>query len=265
MNHDFQSSSLSFRLTQYKRRLLLVDPWMSIFKKTKSIISKFLPHLCILCGENSGQKIDLCKDCQSNLPWLSHACVHCAIPLSDPATFICGCCLKNPLPFYKTCILFAYAEVIKKLILALKFRQQLMYAHILGNLLVEKIQNLYRKEPLPQLIIPVPLHVKRLRKRGFNQSMEIARPIYKKLKIPIDYTSCRRVRNTAAQSTLPANQRGQNVKYAFEIKKPQKLLNQHIALLDDVMTTGHTLTELSRALYRRGVKRIDVWCCARAF
>ncbi len=81
----------------------------------------------------------------------------------------------------------------------------------------------------------------------------------------IDYKSCLRVRNTLAQSELPANQRRTNVKNAFALQIHKNLLNQHIALLDDVMTTGHTLTELSRILYDAGVKRIDVWCCARTY
>lgn len=224
----------------------------------------FFPYTCILCSEKTRREIDLCSDCEKNLPWLHQKiCIHCAAPLLLETNSICGACLKNPLPFYKTCILFSYTHAIKKLIIGLKFQQRLLYANILGSLLMEKVEQLYQKEDLPPLIIPVPLYKKRLRERGFNQAIEIARPINKKLNIPIDYKSCSRIRNTVAQSTLPANQRATNVKNAFAIQR--SLSSQHIALLDDVMTTGHTLIELSRALYDAGVKRIDVWCCARTY
>jgi ComF family protein len=236
-----------------------------IKRTTAEITHCFFPFTCILCSEKTGQDIDLCLDCEKNLPWLSHVCIHCAAPLLFETNCICGACLKKPLPFDKTYILFSYTGAIRKLITGLKFQQRLLYANILGNLLAKKLKLLYQKEHLPQLIIPVPLYKTRLRERGFNQTMELARPIKEKLKIPIDYKSCQRVRSTAAQSTLPANQRATNVKNAFAIQKQKNLINQHIALLDDVMTTGHTLTELSRALYDAGVKRIDVWCCARTY
>lgn len=240
-----------------------ISTWIRIAKK--ELIHRILPFICILCSEKTTRGIDLCLDCEKNLSWLGHACIHCATPLYIEANNICGACLKKPFPFYKTCIPFSYTGVIRKLIAELKFQQRLLYATILGSLLVEHIRLTYQKEHFPHLIIPVPLHKKRLCQRGFNQVMEIARPINKKLKIPIDYKSCLRVRNTLSQSELPANQRRTNIKNAFALQTQTNLFNQHIALLDDVMTTGHTLTELSRILYDAGVKRIDVWCCARTY
>jgi len=227
------------------------------------IIHPFFPYICIFCSERTKREIDLCIDCEKNLPWLNQVCIHCAAPLPSNINSICGTCLKTPLPFYKICILFSYTPAIKKLITGLKFQQRLLYGNILRTLLAEKVALLYQQEDLPEIIIPVPLHKKRFRERGFNQAIELARPIKKKLKIPIDHTSCIRLRNTAAQSTLPAHQRAINVKNAFIIRK--RPAAQHVTLLDDVMTTGHTLIELSRALYDTGVKRIDVWCCARTY
>ena len=230
----------------------------------KGLTHYFLPFNCILCSEETGRKLDLCIDCEEHLPWLKNICIYCAAPLSFKTESRCWTCLKKPLPFHKICIIFSYTQIIKKLITGLKFQKRLIYAHILGSLLAEKISLQYQKDNFPDLIIPVPLHKKRLYQRGFNQAMELARPISKRLNIPIDYKGCTRVHNTLAQSRLPANQRATNVKNAFAI---QKYLSskQHIALLDDVMTTGHTLIELSRALYYVGVKRIDVWCCARTY
>jgi len=240
-----------------------INTWVRIAKK--ELIYRILPFTCILCREETKRAVDLCIDCEEDLPWLGHVCIHCAAPLSIETNTICGACLKKPFPFYKTCIPFSYTGTIRNLITGLKFQQRLLYATILGNLLAEQIRLSYQKEHFPHLIIPVPLHKKRLHQRGFNQVMEIARSINKKLKISIDYKSCLRVRDTLAQSELPANQRRTNVKNAFALQTQKNLFNQHIALLDDVMTTGHTLTELSRILYDAGVKRIDVWCCARTY
>lgn len=229
----------------------------------KGITHCFFPYHCILCNDKANRELDLCIECEKSLPWLKHVCIYCAAPLGFTTQSACGACLKKPLPFHKLCILFSYTEIIKKFVTALKFQQQLIYAHILGTLLAEKINSQYKNEKLPDIIIPVPLHKSRLYGRGFNQSIELARPISKKLNIPIEYKRCKRVVNTAAQSKLPANQRASNVKSAFIAH--QDLAYQHIALLDDVMTTGHTLIEVSRALYDVDVKRIDVWCCARTY
>lgn len=227
----------------------------------KGITHCLFPYQCILCNDKANRELDLCIECEKSLPWLKNVCFYCASPLGITTQSACGACLKKPLPFYKLCVLFSYTEIIKKLVIGLKFQQRLIYAHILGTLLAEKISFQYQTEKLPDVIIPVPLHRSRQYERGFNQAIELARPISKRLNIPIEYKRCKRLVNTAAQSKLPANQRANNVKNAFVAH--QDLAYKHIALLDDVMTTGHTLIEMSRALYYVGVKRIDVWCCAR--
>lgn len=231
-------------------------------KIDKGITHCLFPYYCILCNDRTNRELDLCIECEKSLPWLKNVCFYCATPLGFSTQSACGACLKRPLPFHNLCILFTYTEIIKKLVTGLKFQQRLIYAHILGTLLAEKISSQYQTEKLPDIIIPVPLHKSRLYERGFNQAIELARPISKKFNIPIEYRRCKRVVNTVAQSKLPANQRAKNVISAFIAH--QDLAYQHVALLDDVMTTGHTLIEMSRALYDVGVKRIDVWCCARA-
>lgn len=229
----------------------------------KGITHFFFPYHCILCNDKANRELDLCINCEEFLPWLKNVCAYCAAPLAFPTQSACGTCLKKPLPFHKLYVFFSYTEIIKKFVIGLKFQQRLVYAHILGALLAEKISSQYQNEKLPDIIIPIPLHKKRLNERGFNQVIELARPISKKLNIPIDYKRCKRIVNTAAQSKLPANQRSNNMKNAFVAHR--NLAYQHIALLDDVITTGHTITEMSRALYNVGVKRIDVWCCARTY
>jgi Predicted amidophosphoribosyltransferases len=121
---------------------------------------------------------------------------------------------------------------------------------------------LQKTAKLPEIIIPVPLHPQRFRERGFNQSIEIAKSLSRHLNIPIDTQSCIRKRNTLHQIDLPARQRQSNMKQAFKVKQPMKA--RHIAILDDVMTTGSTVNELAKVLKQSGVNRVDIWVCGRA-
>ncbi len=123
--------------------------------------------------------------------------------------------------------------------------------------MADRLMNL---SPYPELIIPVPLHKKRLRERGFNQAIEIARPIAKHLKIQLDITHTQRHRYTQAQSDISADLRYKNIHRAFSVKGT---LPENIAIVDDVMTTGHTVNEFARTLKSAGAEHIQVWCCAR--
>jgi ComF family protein len=158
--------------------------------------------------------------------------------------------------------LFPYVTPVIELIIRLKFQRQLSHAQAFGELMCRAIStNWYVHKPLPELIIPVPLHRQRLRERGFNQALEIARPIAKTLAIPVDITGIRRIRDTRAQSGLPAARRKDNIAHAFAAEREYH--GSHIAILDDVITTGYTIRELSKELKSRGASRIDIWCCAR--
>lgn len=243
------------------------------WKTTHTKLSPFIKHIkekiqrmsfpftCLFCLEETTRSLDLCADCEQYLPWLKQICRYCAMPLIHPSHTVCGRCLTKPFPFHKTCILFSYTSVLQRFITGLKFHGRLLYAEILGQLLAEHLKKRYQGEKWPQVLIPVPLHAQRLRERGFNQCIEIARPIQRSLTIAVDYKSCIRIRPTLAQSGLSASQRIVNLENAFRIKFDREY--EHVALLDDVMTTGQTLIELGRLVYQAGVKRIDVWCCAR--
>lgn len=225
--------------------------------------------------------LDLCEPCHKQLPILSHFCRYCAGSLGEKGytqanksmalslimletqDVICESCRNTPPPFDITHALFSYEDSIKRLILNLKFQQDLKIARILGELLTAKIQReWYRDLPLPSIIIPMPLHAKRLKKRGFNQALEIAKPVSKILRLPIDITSCKRTKYTEPQAMLSAQERIKNVNNAFEIVTD--FSHQHVVILDDVITTGHTVTALASALKAAGASKIDVWCCARA-
>jgi ComF family protein len=216
---------------------------------------------CILCGLSSGRTSDICQECESELPWIANACYCCGQDL-DSFDNICGCCLQKRPAFDRTIALFHYQKPIDNFITALKFANKLIYAKILGELLASKLISHYSEsQRWPEVIIPVPLHNKRLRERGFNQSLEITRPIAKKLKIPTDFKSCYRTRNTQAQAQISFKERQKNLINAFAVK--HNFRANHIAIVDDVMTTGSTVGELSETLRQHGVQIIDIWCCAR--
>jgi ComF family protein len=234
------------------------------------LIDLFLPSLCVLCHSPAPQRI--CHACRQDLPILTDHCAQCAqfftAPLSvmtppfNPATLTCGACLTNPPPFDHIYPLFPYQRPIIQLIVQLKFQQQLAHAALFANLLLERIQQTwYLQQALPQLIIPIPLHPQRLRERGFNQALEVAKPVAKALNIPIDRHGVQRIKATAAQSGLSAIKRKDNVTGAFACTRDYRGLR--IAVVDDVITTGHTVAECCRVLRERGASEIHVWCCAR--
>lgn len=229
----------------------------------KNVAHWFMPHVCILCKTITPQPHDLCLPCSKDLPILKHNCQVCANNLpSTSQSPLCGQCLQKKPPFDTTHGLFLYEPPIPKLILDLKFHEALTHAKLLGELLAEKIlHEWYRETSLPTAIIPIPLHPDRLKERGFNQAIEIARPIAKALDLPLFLQHAIRVKSTQPQATLPASERNLNIKNAFLIKKSVK--NHHIAVVDDVITTGSTVYEFCRLLKKHGAAKISVWCCAR--
>jgi ComF family protein len=197
-------------------------------------------QLCLLCHETTTNYYGLCENCTEILPAPSEICT---------------------LNFNKTIILFDYQFPFSEFITKLKFSYDLTYAKLLGLLLAKTIPTFYENVSLPQLIIPVPLHNDRLKERGFNQSLEIAKTVSKKLKIPINKHSLYRKINTPAQSSLSKIERMNNLKNAFDLKN--KPLQKHVVILDDVITTGQTLNEMAKILLHHGIEKIDAWCCAR--
>lgn len=221
-----------------------------------------LPTYCILCHANCPTPLALCAGCRADLPWLSHACIQCGVPLPEEAdTPFCGACLFTPPPFEHTVALFHYQSPLDRLITGLKFHNRLINSRILGCLMAEQLHLHLQNHAKPELIIPVPLHKSRLRKRGFNQALEIARYISTQLHIKVRPSLCQRKRHTQPQSQLPATLRRNNVKGAFSIRKSLQV--KHVAIVDDVVTTGNTITELAKVLKQNGVEIIEVWCVAR--
>jgi ComF family protein len=233
----------------------IVHNWLNIIQ------DYLLPPTCILCGNKGFDGYDICFHCKEGLPRNTQCCYRCAEILPQPtlSPILCGHCLSSPPAFDETHAPFLYQGEIRHLITSLKFGAHYKNARLLAMLLAEHLKT---SSESPDLIMPVPLHKSRYRARHFNQAIEIAKTVSKELLIPVDITSCLRHAKTPHQSSLTAKQRHKNIKNAFSIAKP--LTVDHVAILDDVMTTGSTVNELAILLKDNGVSRVDVWVCARA-
>ena len=226
------------------------------------LITTIYPPRCVLCSNPGFDDKDICELCYHDLPWIESACIQCAIPLAshNGDQLRCGQCLQKPPAFDYSMSLFSYETDTIKLVHQLKFNEKLAYSRLLGSMLADAVIR-YGAE-LPDCILPVPLYKKRLRQRGFNQSLELARPIANTFNIPLDVQSVKRALDTQSQTGLNKKQRRKNIRGAFQIVQP--LNAQHIAIIDDVVTTTSTVNELARILKRAGAERVDIWSIARA-
>jgi ComF family protein len=221
-----------------------------------------LPRLCPACGDPSGPGRELCPGCEQSLPALLHACPRCAIPYEHPDTHgECGTCQKQPPAFTRSIALYRFAPPVDHFIRELKFHQQLGLARLLGERLA---QRLALEGPRPDLVLPVPLHTARLRERGYNQALEIARPVARLLDLPLAVHSLRRVRATAPQTGMALAARRKNLRGAFALQPGAELKNLRVALVDDVMTTGSTVQAAAQCLRAAGARDVEVWVIARA-
>jgi ComF family protein len=214
-----------------------------------------MPPVCLLCHDRA-EDCGLCGGCLADLPYHLAGCPRCGDLLT--AGGLCAGCLEAPPPFDETVCLLRYRPPADALIQRLKFRGDLACARTLGILMAEDL--LSREIEPPDVIVPVPLHRARLVARGYNQALELARPVARALAVPLDVRCCRRQRPTVEQASLAAAERRANVAGAFVIERPPA---RHVALVDDVMTTGHTLRALAAALKSSGAIRVVAWACAR--
>lgn len=220
-------------------------------------LSRLLPPTCVLCGAPGEAGLNLCSGCRPDLQAIGTACRRCGIPLASGA--VCGECLQRPPPFAGAVVPWHYAPPLDRLIQDLKFGARLALAGTLGALLADEVVR--RGAALPDCLIPVPLHPARLRRRGFNQALELARPVAERLGVPVAGDACRRVRATDVQSTLDAAERRRNLRGAFAAR--WTVPPARVAIVDDVMSTGSTAAELATALRRSGVAEVEVWALAR--
>jgi len=219
-----------------------------------------LPPHCLLCGQSGAGQHDLCTACAADLLRNRVCCPRCALPLEAPAP-LCGECLHSEPPFASACVPFVYAPPLDALLTHLKFGRSLAAGRVLSELWITAARA--SLPSIPQALIPVPLHAGRLRERGYNQALELAKPLARAFGVALRNDVLVRTRVTSAQSNLDADARHRNLRGAFAVA-PDATLPAHVALFDDVMTTGTTLRECARTLLRAGAERVDVWAVARA-
>lgn len=230
-------------------------------------IDYLVPRHCLFCLEPTHNHNDLCNYCTGQLQQNIHACQRCALPLKSSENHICGNCLSHKFYFDQVYSPLIYADEIRYLIRQLKYHKKIHYARTLSGLFIQQSSH-FNDFQLPQLLLPVPMHKQRLQQRGYNQALELARFFSSHFKIPLDYQSLLRCQSTRLQAGLNARERQKNIRNAFKNRTAGHKLKlsdyQHIALIDDVMTTGSTLNEAARTLKQAGIKRVDAWVIARA-
>ena len=204
----------------------------------------FVPR-CIVCGDAGMSGRDLCAACHADLPWQGPACSHCALPL--PEAGHCRQCLQHPPPLDAVHAAFDYAFPLDRLLPRLKFHHDFAAGRVLAQCTAERFAVL----PRPDALVPLPLHRTRLRRRGYDQALELARPLAKALGLPLRCDVLHRQKATSAQSRLDADARKRNLRGAFAVN-PHVALPAHVVLLDDVMTTGATLHAAAAALRKAG-------------
>jgi ComF family protein len=210
---------------------------------------------CVLCLARAPRAL-VCAACRDALPDLDRACARCAVPLAGRA--VCGGCLAHAPGFDSAAAAFEYRFPIDRLILRFKYSGDLAIGHWLGLQLAARAA---REEP-PDLLVAPPLSAKRLRTRGFNQALEIAKVVAKRLALPCDLDGLARDGQADSQVGLGRRERLANLRDAFRCRLA--LDGRHVAIVDDVLTTGATASCIARVLKAAGARRVSVWAVARA-
>jgi ComF family protein len=216
-------------------------------------LQRLLPRRCLLCDAPTAGSW-ACDGCACELPYLPPArCAVCALPLASAT--VCGACMNRPPAFDRLSAVFAYDFPVNALIHAFKYGGRLALAPALGEALASA------GAPVADVLVPVPLAPRRLRERGFNQALELARIVSRRHGIPILAGACRRVADTPPQVALPWRERAKNVRRAFACDAA--LSGSRVAVVDDVVTTGATLNEVARSLRQAGAVSVAGWVLAR--
>ena len=217
------------------------------------------PGLCLACGSALDDARSLCASCSTQLTRVPNPCQYCAQP-NPVAGLVCPACLLNPPRWQKMVAPLQYRGLTRDYLIQLKFSEALYLAKTVGR---HCINSFRQSRPEPEILFPVPLHRERLIERGYNQAYEIAGILSRALEIPTDRNALTRTRATPSQSGLSAAQRVQNVRQAFTYSPRQEY--RHVAIVDDIVTTGSTVTEITKTLHRAGVEFVEVWALARVY
>ncbi|RZL01661.1 MAG: ComF family protein [Rubrivivax sp.] len=219
------------------------------------------PGLCLVCQKAQWQAV--CAHCLSAFAPPRLRCGRCALTL-EPGRPDCLACEDHPPEFDRAVAAVDYASPWRELVARFKFNGDVALAKPLSALMAAQLKSLPRRGR-PQWIVPTPLSRARLRERGYNQSWQLASHLSRQVGIPVLPQALRRVKDTARMMTLEADDRRQQISGAFEVVKScrRALAGRHVALVDDVLTTGATLDEITRTLQAAGVRQVSVWVLAR--
>lgn len=222
-----------------------------------ALLDRLLPPHCLACGE-AVAGAPLCVACAAELPRNRCACPLCALPLPQPA-LACGRCLKRPPPQHSTCAPLLYIDPVDRWLSGLKFAGDLAVGRGLSELFDAALEH----DPAADgaVVVPMPLHLERLRERGYNQALELLRPLARRRGWCLQADGLQRARATRAQSGLDARARRRNLRGAFTADPG--LRGAKVLLFDDVITTGSTVAEAARTLLRAGVAEVRVLAVAR--
>lgn len=240
----------------------------------KYLIDIIYPPRCHICGEfldsedslYEKRRLLICDRCFMGLPFLhSPKCPICSVPLPDVGLkdHLCERCIQRPPYFTGIYSPFIYKNGLRDAIHEMKYNGKPQIGKTLGKLLSLYLDSSILKSPI-SLVIPVPLHTKRLKSRGYNQSIIIARCLSQTFHVDLDFTSLIRSVNTDPQVELPMDRRRKNVKNAFSVINKENIRGREVVLVDDVATTGSTLNECSRVLRKAGARRVFCVVVARA-
>ncbi|MDD5295616.1 MAG: ComF family protein [Rhodocyclaceae bacterium] len=234
----------------------------------RRLVALLLPQDCLVCGApiraGTGRDWPVCTACAAALPRLSpERCPVCALPTPDGLA--CGHCQSRPPAFDATLAPFVYGFPMDRLIQALKYRHRLALSAWFGYQMVEELEKAQAAHSLDipaDVILPMPLHPRRLADRGFNQALELARPLAHLTGLPLSRDGVERTLNAPPQASLPWQARRKNIRGAFLCR--EDFSGRHVLVVDDVMTTGSTLEELAGCLKGRGATRVTNLVLARA-
>lgn len=220
---------------------------------------------CLLCRGKTLLSQPLCPLCLSSCPTIDHSCRSCGIPMDHLSTNICASCIQKTPDFDICYSAFIYAFPVNHIVQRIKYRRDLSLLPPITRSLTHIMTNQYNGQPWPEAVIPVPLHRKKLRSRGYDQALLLAREITRQLKpahkLNLDTQLIKRVKATDPQQGLSARERKKNIRGAFQLRRDNHY--KHVALVDDVVTTGSTVNEIARLLKKTGTEKIEVWCLAR--
>ena len=220
---------------------------------------------CLVCKGHTTFSSPICSNCLQCLPAPDAFCSQCGLPMPDSYSELCAQCLQQRPPFDICLSAFIYRYPVNHIIQKIKYNRRLELISPMVSPLIDALIDHYLEHPWPDAIIPVPLHKKKIRTRGFNQSLLLAKAISKKLpegiQCPLVPELITKQRDTQPQQNLPAKARRKNIRGAFTVSN--KISYKHIAVIDDVVTTSETVSEISRTLKKKGVQQVDVWCLAR--